>query len=993
MKLRSCDLSSALCSMSSLRPRAFSKWLLMLGVVVLLLDASSGAQDVLMHHYDAYRSGVQSHEVKLMPKNLGTSSFGRLFLMPVDGQVYAQPLWVGGLVMNDGNAHNVLFVATEHDSVYAFDADGRTPAKGFYWRESLLQKGETTIPAGDTNTTDIMPEIGITGTPVIDRKAGILYVVAKSKSIVNGAPTYVQRLHALNLATGKEMVKGPVTIAASVPGTGDQSDGTNVPFNPLREGQRASLALSAGSVWIAWASHGDNGPYHGWLLGYKASDLTQQTGVMNTTPNGSQGGIWMSGGGISVDSLGNLYAASGNGDFTGDQANGTDFSSTVFKVTPNANGVSMSSFFTPRDQANLSGQDLDMGTSAGTLLDNPGGPFPRLLVTTDKDGQIYLLNRDNLGGYSQSNNDDVQDFSDGGFNVHESFAFFNNQLYLAPDGGPLSTWTFNPSTGLFNPTGSTASDSTFGCDGCDGAGATPSVSANGTSNGIVWILDDSGFNSNPAVLHAFDPTLGTELYNSSWAPNDRDMAASAVKFTTPTIANGFVYVGGGSAVTVYGLFKYAPSTTASPVLTPGPGDESRPVSVTMTDKTPGAVIHFTVNGSMPTASSPIYSKPILISSTTQLQAIAVAPGLVNGPVSGGTYLFGTLGNVFTFDGGISPTNLALNGSSQVTAKRLRLTDGNNWEAGSGYFRMPVKITNFTTNFDFQMSNANADGMTFVLQNQSTTAVGPAGGGLGYGPDTAGNSPGISPSSAVKFDLYDNQGEGANSTGYYTGGVAPTIPAVNLTPSGLDLHSGHIFSVQLHYNGQMLTETITDAATHRSFTHGYAAALTKALGGNSAWVGFTAATGGLGVVADVLNWSYSNPAVEQFNASDLSASVNGPALTPYFNTAFPGNKGTLFPATTIGQSVTFTLTVKEEATFAINLLGDRNSNHGITQLSIDGQNFGNPVDGFTAMTAGLSVNYGNLLLKPGPHKFTFTVTGKNKSSTGYGATFGYLKLVP
>ncbi len=963
--------------------------------LVVTASVAARAQDVLTHHYDFYRTGVQSHETQLTPANIGTTTFGKLFSLQVDGHVYAEPLWVGGYTMADGKAHNVLFVATQHDSVYAFDAGGRNPAAGFYWHVNLLGKGETTIPSGDTGTGDIVPEIGITGTPVIDRVAGVIYLVAKSKLVSGGNTTYYQRLHALSLSTGKEMMQGPVVIQPTVNGTGDGSSGGRITFNALTQNQRAALALAGGSVWIAWASHGDNPPYHGWVMGFDASNLTQSTGVFIDTPNGSDGGIWMSGGGISVDPSGNLYAASGNGSFDANTAGGIDYATTVMKFTPGASGLQMVTSFTPYNQSNLSAEDLDLGTSACTLIDNPGGPHPHLLVTTDKDGQIYLVDRDQMGGYLQNTNDDVQDFSDGGFNVHQSFVFFNNQLYLAPDGGPLSTWTFNPQTGLFNITPATASDSTFGCDGCDGAGATPSVSANGVANGIVWIIDNSSFNTGPAVLHAFDPTLATELYNSTMAANNRDQADIAVKFTTPTIANGFVYVGGGSSVTVYGLLKNAPPTTAAPVFSPAPGAESGPINVAITCKTPGAAIYYTLDGTTPTAASRLYTKPIDLSSTTYVQAMAVVTGLASSSVVQAGYLFGIAGNVFTIDSGFSASGLSLNGSAKVVSKRLRLTDAGGIEAGSAYYNSLVRITNFTTNFDFQLTVPNADGMTFVLQNQGKTALGPSGGGLGYGPDTPGGTPGISPSAAIKFDLYDNRGEGVDSTGLYTNGVSPTIPAVDLSSTGIDLHSGHIFAVALSYNGVQLKQTITDAVTHKSFTHAYTVNLVKTLGGNTALTGFTGGTGGLTAVQDILNWSWSVPPVEDFPATSLPAVTTSsePALEPYLNASFPGGKGVLFPATAAGQSVAFRVNVATTATFAIGLLADTGPNRGILQLAIDGKNFGSPVENFTAKAATLNSSYGSLLLTAGRHTFTFKVTGKSKASAGYQATFGQITLKP
>jgi hypothetical protein len=964
--------------------------------LAFILSASNflHAQDVLTQHYDFYRSGVQSHETQLTPASVLPATFGKVFSLPVDGQVYAEPLWVGSFTMADGKAHNVLFVATEHDSVYAFDAAGKNPSAGYYWHVSLLGSGETTVPSGDTQTTDIVPEIGITSTPVIDRTAGVIYVLAKSKRVSGGSATYYQRLHALSLATGQEMMSGPVVIDPSVSGNGDGSVNGTVTFNALTQNQRAGLALSGGSVWITWASHGDNPPYHGWVLGFNASNLTESTGVFNNTPNGSDGGIWMSGGGISVDASGNLYLASGNGTFDANTG-GLDYGDTAMKLTPSGSSLSVTSSFTPYTQSGLSGGDLDFGTSACTLIDNTGATHPHLLVTSDKSGVIYLLNRDALGGYRSNSNNDIQDFSNGNYNIHASFAFFNNRLYLASDGGPLSAWSFNPKTGLFNTTPITAPDSSFGCSGCDGSGATPSISANGTADAIVWVLDNSNYGSSPAVLHAFDQTLATEFYNSTMAANNRDQADVAVKFTTPTIANGLVYVGGDSSVTAYGLLKNAPPTVASPVFSPTAGTETGPISVSITDATEGATIHYTLDGGTPTSTSSIYTKPIPVTADTSIQAMATALGLAESSIVQANYLFGVSGNIFSINAGFIPSILALNGSAQVVSSRLRLTDGGANEAGSGYYHAVVPITNFTTNFDFQLSDASADGMTFVLQNQGSTALGPNGSGLGYGASAPGGTPGISPSAAIKFDLYDNEGEGDDSTGFYTAGASPTIPAVDLSKFDLDLHSGHIFAATISYNGVELLETVTDIDTRKVFKRAYPVNLEETLGGKTALAGFTAGTGELSAIQDVLDWSWSVPVVESFAATSLTASTSAgaPAVESYSDASFPAGKGVLFPATAAGQSVSFTVDVATSATYALTMQTDTGPNRGVIQLAIDGKNFGETVDSYSTTATTENISYGSLLLDAGTHTFRFTVVGKPKASTGFGATFGKFTLTP
>ena len=843
------------------RSQRSSCWLLLIWISFAfgVKATSSLAQDVLMHHNDPYRTGVQSKESVLTPADLTTSSFGRLFSLPVDGHVYAQPLWVGGYTMADGKKHDVLYVATEHDTVYALDAEGKPPVSGDYWHTSLLGAGETTVPSWEVGTPEypgISPEIGVTGTPVIDRVSGVLYVVAKSKLVSAGKTTYMQRLHALSLSTGKEMMQGPVAIQASVPGSGYDSSAGMIAFNAQQENQRAALALAGGSVWIAWAAHDDADPWHGWVIGYNASNLKAQTGAYSTTPNGEEGGIWMSGGGISADSSGNLYAASGNGTFDANTSGGKDISTSVLRMTPGAKGLILTSSFTPYNEGNLSAGDQDLGTSACTLIDNPGGPYPHLLVTTDKNGQIYLVDRDVMGGFMQNSNKDVQDFA-AGSGIHQNVAFFENHLYLGLDGAPLSAWSFNPATGLFDTTPVKAPDSSFGCNHCEGGGATPSVSANGTANAIVWAIDTSGYNSTPAIVHAYDAGLSTELYNSTWAANSRDQADIAVKFSTPTIANGYVYVGGASSVTVYGMLAQKPAVSVAPVLSPAAGAKSGAVQVMMTDSQAGAKIYYTVNGLAPSIASPVYSKPITISSTTLLQANAVAPGSTTSSTVGGVYIEPTVGSVFSFAGNFSSTHLTLNGSASIVSGLLQLTDGSTNEASSAYFVNPVAIGSFTTSFVVRMTNAKAAGMTFVLQNQGKTALGPAL-GLGYGPRNPGGTVGISPSAAVKLDLFNDDGEGPNSTGLYVDGVSPTVPFVDLSATPVNLHSGHLLRVQLSYNGRQLVELVTDIETGGFFQKTYTIDLVKTLGASTALAGFTAGTSSLAMQADVLSWAYSTP---------------------------------------------------------------------------------------------------------------------------------------
>ena len=606
------------------------------------IASCAGAQDVTTWHYNNARTGVQSNETTLTPSNVSSSSFGKVFSLPVIGDLYAQPLYLGQYMMSDGNLHNVLIVATAQDYVYAFDADGKNPAQGYLWRDFLVNSGETWLTYLDeASDFDIYPNIGIISTPVVDRSGGTLYVLSRSKT-TSGTTKFFQRLHALNIADGTEKLNGPTTIQATVKGLGD--GGTTITFNSQLHNQRAALLLaptpSAGSgnaVFIAWASHGDHGVYHGWVMAYDAANVANQLGAWVDTPNGVEGGIWMAGGGPSSDGQGNVFLATGNGTFNANTG-GSDYGDTAVRLTLGAS-LGVADFFTPGDQSSLNNSDQDMGTGAVMLLPTQSGSAPHLGMTTDKSGTIYLINRDQMGKFTTPANSSRQSFG-GGSKNRSSFAFFNNTAYAGFAGEPLQAWAFNPSTELFTTTPQSKSGNIFGCN-CNGAGSTPSVSANGTANGIVWALDNSGYTHTAAILHAYSPTnLATEIYNSTQAANSRDAAAVAVKFTTPTIANGGVYVGGRNAVTVYGLLNNGAQLAATPTFSPAGGTYSSPQTVSIKDSTPNASIYYTTNGTPASTGSTLYSGPIQVSVSETLEAVAIASGFAQSSEGLASYTIG-----------------------------------------------------------------------------------------------------------------------------------------------------------------------------------------------------------------------------------------------------------------------------------------------------------------------------------------------------------------
>lgn len=517
---------------------------LTLSLIVSL--AAFGQVSVTTSRNDNHRDGQNVNETILTTQNVNTKSFGKLFSQTVDGYVYGQPLYVPNVTIQ-GTVHNVVYVVTEHDSVYAFDADGNTGSNANpLWFTSFINpnKGVTTVSSNDVSCNDIVPEIGITGTPVIDPVAGTIFMIAKTKE--NGK--FVQRLHALDITTGLERTGSPVVIKGSVKGTGAGSINGVVSFDPLRNGQRPGLLLENGNVYIAWASHCDNAPYHGWLMSFNESTL-KQTSLWNTAPDGSDAGIWQSGTGLAADAAFNIFLATGNGTF-GKPYDGGD---TIVKLTPRTGAnIKPTDYFTPYNQSDLSDGDVDLGSGGVLLLpDQPmGAPHQHLLVEAGKQGSIYLVNRDNMGHYNpNSNNQIVQDQENAIGGLWSTPAFWNNQVYFGGSGDHLRQFTFDPTTGLLSY-GSVAQSGTY----FNFPGPTPSISANGDMDGIVWALQTDAYGSSgPAILHAYDATdVATELYNSSQNLN-RDNPGAAVKFTVPTIANGKVYVPAEQQLSVYGL--------------------------------------------------------------------------------------------------------------------------------------------------------------------------------------------------------------------------------------------------------------------------------------------------------------------------------------------------------------------------------------------------------------------------------------------------------
>lgn len=500
-------------------------------------NSTPPAVRVVTYQYDVSRAGVNAQETTLTPANVNSSQFGKLFSDSVDGLVFAQPLYMGNVSIANQGTRNVVYVATEHDSVYAFDADR---GGGPLWQVSFLNPngGVNSVPASDTGCDQITPEIGITGTPVIDPQSGTLYVVAMTKETSGGTTNYVHRLHALDITRGVERPGSPIVIEATVSGTGD--GGSTDVFQARNYKQRTGLLLLNGVVYAGFTSHCDIGQYHGWLIGYDASSL-HQVAVYNSTPNGGQGALWSGGAAPAVDSAGNIYIVSANGTFDANSG-GSDLGESYIKLSPSS-GLHVLDSFTPFNYQSLDDADQDTGSAGVALLDNAAGSptHPHLMVGAGKEGRIYLLDRDHLGGFQSGADSQIVQSLPGALSggLYGNPAYFNRTIYFCGSGQSLAAYPIANAQMATAPSSQSAQQ--FGAPGC-----VPTISANGITNAIVWALEASG------VLHAYDANnLNSELYNSN-QDMGRDGLGPYVKFSVPTVANGKVYAGTQNTVVVYG---------------------------------------------------------------------------------------------------------------------------------------------------------------------------------------------------------------------------------------------------------------------------------------------------------------------------------------------------------------------------------------------------------------------------------------------------------
>jgi hypothetical protein len=503
--------------------------------------------NVITYHYDNLRTGQNLNETILTPANVTSSKFGKLGAFTVDGRVDAQLLYLSAVAIPSVGTKNVLYVATEHDSVYAFDADsvnGNTSA--FLWKTSVLTSGETS--SDDRGCGQVSPEIGVTSTPVIDRTRGphgAIYVVAMSKD-ANG--NYFHRLHALDLTTGAELFGGPTTVQATYPGTGDNSSGGNVVFDAKQYKERPGLLQIGGTIYTTWSSHCDARPYTSWVMSYDASTLLQ-TSILNLVPNGSEGGIWMAGTAPAADASGNIYFMVGNGDFD-TTLNASAFPSEgdcgqCYVRLSSTPPMKLLDYFTPSNTVSESNADTDFGSGGPLLLPDlvdANGTTRHLAVGSGKDAIIYVVDRDNMGKFNSTTDNIYEQINGQIGGVWSKPSYFNNTVYYGAVGDHLKAFPITSAKLATAPATQSATSFAY-------PGTTPSISANGTSNAIVWAVE----NGSTGVLHAYSAAnLTTELYNSNQAANNRDQFSDN-KYVTPMVANGKVYVGTPNSVVVFGL--------------------------------------------------------------------------------------------------------------------------------------------------------------------------------------------------------------------------------------------------------------------------------------------------------------------------------------------------------------------------------------------------------------------------------------------------------
>ena len=705
--------------------------LLLAAMTIFCLPAvAQTAVDVPTWRYDNAHAGSNTQETLLTPANVNAAEFGLLFPRTVDGYVIAQPLYMSGLTMPDGLVHNVLFVATGHDSIYAFDADSNGGADAQpLWQASMLATahgaapGATTVPSKDVSSYDITPEIGITGTPVINPGTNTMYVVAKSKE----SGTYVQRLHAINILTGAEQPNSPVVIQASVSGTGNGSSGGSLAFSPLWQSNRPALSYYNGYVYASFGSHGDNGPWHGWIFSFDANTLAQKAAVCLSS-SGFGNGIWAAGAAMPIDSggtAGRLFLVTGNGTYSSYPpfSPSVNFGDSVVEFDLANGGLKAADAFTPFNQASLSAADTDQGSGGILMLPDQQGSFPHILIQVGKEGRILNLNRDNLGGFlpnGSSNTNALQDIPGKIKGLWSTPAFWNGNVYTWGNGDVAKSFVLN--SGVLSPNFSSKGSVTSAFPG-----ASFTISSNGDQDGIAWAVRSDSYKTNgPEILYAFDATnLGSILYESD-TKAARDTAGGAIKFAVPVVTNGKVYLGAAYQVDTYGLLT-TEQAAAAPVIHPNGGTISPGTQITLTSATPSANIYYTLDGSTPTTGSTLYAGGFTLDTAATVKAVASASNYLESSVTSA---------VFTLTSQTPPPVFAPAPGTYSSAQQVTLadadssaalyysTDGSTPSSSSQLYAGSIPVSSSTTiravAIDPALQNSNVVSSSYVIQAGGTT---------------------------------------------------------------------------------------------------------------------------------------------------------------------------------------------------------------------------------------------------------------------------------
>ncbi|MBV9346164.1 MAG: fibronectin type III domain-containing protein [Gammaproteobacteria bacterium] len=800
------------------------------GLLVLVASLAQAQTDVLVSRFDAARTGQNLTETTLTTLNVNAASFGKLYAYPIDGQAYAQPLLKAQLSIPNRGTFNTVFVATEHGSVYALDADSATP---IWYRSFINPASGLTTRTTNPSLEDIAPEVSITSTPVIDPASGTLYVVAET--VQSGGTAYYW-LHALDITSGQDKV-APVKVQASV-GSGQSP----LTVDAATSQQRPGLLLVNGVVYVAIGSSGDSFPWVGWLLAYDGTTLNQLA-VFCSSPGGAQGaGLWSSGEAPPVDSSGNIYISTGNGYFSTSGSWGDSF------VKLSSSALSVLDYFTPFNQSALASADLDLASAGIVVLPDAAGSaaHPHLLIGSGKDGEVYLVDRDNMGhfngSYSTPNSNIVQ-WLPGQVgtapitptnptlpyvaNSYTTPAYWQNRVYFC--GVKDSCKLFSLSNAQLSTTPVSKTNAVFAYPGAQPVISAASASA---TSAILWAVE-SDSTHNLSVLHAYDATnLANEFYNSSQAANGRDTGGVAQRFAVPVVANGKVFVDTANELDVYGLLAGAPVALAAPTYSPAPGSYTSTQSVTLSAAA-GATIYFTLDGSLPTLSSSVYTGPISVSSTTTVRAMAVKSGSLSSPAANATYTISAApaqikyvqGNYATPQSTLSSVTVKYTGAQQqgdlnvivvgwndstATVKSVTDSAGNVYSLAVG----PTTLSGFLTQAIYYSSNivgaaANANTVTVTFNSAAA-----------YPDIRIVEYSGVA--SAAPVDgaaAASGNSAAANSGPVATGSANDLLLAADITVTYTTLGSGYTQRILTSPDGDMVEDRIVAATGTYSGTNG------------------------------------------------------------------------------------------------------------------------------------------------------------------------------